>query len=266
MPSEIKTCLITGAARGIGAATARELAGLGWQVIVNYRSSETEAEQVVAGIHESGGKAEAIRGDVADRADMERLAATLQERGSVLDCLIHNAAAPFQRGPTSRVAWSPAFTSQIDTSCQGFLNCVQRLQPVMSQDCTVLALLTSALTIFDGAETAAYLAGKGALLGLCQGWQRELSAKGRSLILVSPGATKTDLLLRSGGTHPRQIELLGQALDQAGAATPGEVAQQIGRIVTRAATLSTNSPTPLHLVVDKHAIRRLEWTLHDLDL
>lgn len=265
--NEPRTCLITGAARGIGAATAKALARDGWRIIINYRSSKAAEDQVAAEITQAGGQATVIASDITHPADVKRMADELRQNGILLDCLIHNAAAPFLRGSTYRQNWETAFLPQITTSCASFLSCMQEFHSVMSSQCLVLPLLTTALTIHDGADTAAYLAGKGALLGLCRGWYRELSAKGRRMILISPAATKTDLLLRSGGSHPRQMELLEQTLDQAGIATPAEIATQIAKVVANAtAILNTPGQQPPHLTVDKHGITRLEITSVELSL
>lgn len=265
--TEPRTCLITGAARGIGAATASALAAAGWRAVINYRSSKEAADQMVDKICQAGGCAIAIQGDVTQADDVRRMADELRRDGVMLDCLIHNAAAPFLRGSTYKQTWDSAFVPQVATSCAAFLACMSELQPLMSGQCLILPLLTTALTVHDGADTAAYLAGKGALLGLCRGWNRELTGKGRRMILVSPAATRTDLLLRSGGSHPRQIELLERTLEQAGIATAEEIAAQIAKVVANAAAiLDTPGQQPPHLIVDKQGIQRLESVTVELPL
>jgi 3-oxoacyl-[acyl-carrier protein] reductase len=264
----LRTCLITGASRGIGAETASALAAAGWQVLVGHRGEAGAAEARVAEITAAGGQARAVRADVTRRDDLDALCAALTASGTRLDAVVCNAVAPFRRAPTSKLAWEPAVRAQLDTSAAGFLNTVQCLLPALSREAVLMPVLTSALTVHDGADTAAYLAGKGALLGLCQGWQRELAAAGRRLVLVSPGATQTDLLLGSAGDHPRQRELLAQTLARSGAATPAEMGAQLARIVASAAAgaLPTGGPTPLHLIVDRASVRRLTWTLEEIAL
>ena len=72
--------LVTGASRGIGAASARALADAGWPVAVNYRSDEDGANETVAAIEAEGGRAEAIQGDVADPGCADALFAAAEER------------------------------------------------------------------------------------------------------------------------------------------------------------------------------------------
>ena len=102
--SDAKVVIITGAASGIGAETARMLAAKGWRVVINYRKSRAAAEKVAAECQAigaaSGGDAIAVQGDVAEDADCKALvAATLKAYGRI-DALMNNAgetkAAPFR--------------------------------------------------------------------------------------------------------------------------------------------------------------------------
>jgi NAD(P)-dependent dehydrogenase (short-subunit alcohol dehydrogenase family) len=86
-----KTILITGASRGIGAATARIAATLGYQVCVNYRSNEREANEIVAQIKAGGGNALALQADVSIESDVLRLFKTLDRELGPLSALVNNA-------------------------------------------------------------------------------------------------------------------------------------------------------------------------------
>ena len=87
----MKVAVITGGSRGIGAATARLAARRGYAVCVNYRADEAAADQVVAQITDGGGRAIAVRGDVAIEADVVRLFAVVDERLGRLTALVNNA-------------------------------------------------------------------------------------------------------------------------------------------------------------------------------
>src|SRR5215831_17332842 len=80
VPLMRRVAVITGASRGIGAATASVLAKRGFRVVVNYRSSAQEAEQVVAAIKEAGGEAVAIRADVTAPGDVTAMADQTEQR------------------------------------------------------------------------------------------------------------------------------------------------------------------------------------------
>src|ERR1035441_2332019 len=86
-----KVAVVTGASKGIGAAIAKQLAAEGAAVVVNYASSKTDAEKVVAEIAGSGGKAIAVQADVAKQADIKRLFAQTKKAFGQLDVLVNNA-------------------------------------------------------------------------------------------------------------------------------------------------------------------------------
>src|SRR5882672_7288189 len=86
-----KTALVTGASKGIGASIAKHLAAAGASVVVNYASSKSGADQVVAEITAAGGKAVAIQGDVAQPADITRLVSETKTAFGKLDILVNNA-------------------------------------------------------------------------------------------------------------------------------------------------------------------------------
>src|SRR5947208_15243563 len=87
-----KVAIVTGAGRNIGRAIALALAEGGAAVVVNARSNRAEAEAVVAEIEQSGGRATAVLGDVADPAAVQKLAAAAAERFGRIDILVNNAA------------------------------------------------------------------------------------------------------------------------------------------------------------------------------
>src|SRR5258706_14745214 len=86
-----KVAVITGASKGIGAAIAKHLAAEGASVVVNYASSKSGADKVVAEITSAGGRAVAVQADVARKADIERLFAETRKAFGALDVLVNNA-------------------------------------------------------------------------------------------------------------------------------------------------------------------------------
>jgi 3-oxoacyl-[acyl-carrier protein] reductase len=100
-----RVAVITGASRGIGAATASVLANRGLRVVVNYRSSVQEAEQVVAAITEAGGEAVAIRADVTAPGDVAAMADQTEQRWGRVDVLVHNALIPFDVTSFADLSW-----------------------------------------------------------------------------------------------------------------------------------------------------------------
>src|SRR5580704_7681780 len=86
-----KVAVVTGASKGIGASIAKHLAAEGAAVVVNYASSRSGADEVVAEIKNGGGKAVAVQADVAKKADIERLFAETKKAFGRLDVLVNNA-------------------------------------------------------------------------------------------------------------------------------------------------------------------------------
>ena len=96
MSEASRVALVTGASRGIGAATARILAGRGYRVVVNYRTSVAEADEVVAAVTAAGGEAVAIRADVTESDDVAAMFGEIEQRWGRVDVLVHNALIPFK--------------------------------------------------------------------------------------------------------------------------------------------------------------------------
>src|SRR5258708_36982601 len=92
MASRQPTALVTGAARRIGAAIARDLAANGWRVVVHYNRSEAEAKALAAEIARAGGSCELVRADLASRAEVEAVLPRALQKAGRIDALINNPA------------------------------------------------------------------------------------------------------------------------------------------------------------------------------
>ena len=100
-----RVAVITGASRGIGAATALVLAKRGFRVVVNYRASARQAEEVVAAISEAGCEAVAIRADVTAPGEVAAMADETEKRWGRVDVLVHNALIPFDVTSFADLSW-----------------------------------------------------------------------------------------------------------------------------------------------------------------
>src|SRR6187399_2363522 len=112
-----KVAIVTGASKGIGAGIAKALAAQGASVVVNYASSKSSADAVVAEITKAGGKAVAVQGSVAKEAEVKRLFAESDEAFGRLDILVNNAGV-YQFGALEDVTESE-FHRQFDTNVLG---------------------------------------------------------------------------------------------------------------------------------------------------
>jgi len=100
-----RVALITGASRGIGAATALVLAERGFRVVVNYRSTAEEADEVARAATAAGGEAVAIRADVTAPDDITRMVGETERRWGRVDVLVHNALIPFDVTSFADLTW-----------------------------------------------------------------------------------------------------------------------------------------------------------------
>jgi 3-oxoacyl-[acyl-carrier protein] reductase len=101
----VRVALITGASRGIGAATASFLAKQGYRVVVNHRDSAQPAEEVVANIVAAGGEAVAIKADVTAPDDITAMIEEIHRRWGGTDVLVHNAMTPFAVTSFADLSW-----------------------------------------------------------------------------------------------------------------------------------------------------------------
>jgi NAD(P)-dependent dehydrogenase (short-subunit alcohol dehydrogenase family) len=100
-----RVAVITGASRGIGAATALVLAERGVRVVVNHRASAPQAEEVVAAISAAGGEALAIKADVTAPGDVAAMVGETERRWGRVDVLVHNALIPFDITSFADLSW-----------------------------------------------------------------------------------------------------------------------------------------------------------------
>jgi len=100
-----RVALITGASRGIGAAVAQLLASRGMRVVVNYRSSGDEADQVVESIRSAGGQAIAVRADVRDGSAVLGMVDEVRAALGEVEVLVHNALIPFAVKSFDEISW-----------------------------------------------------------------------------------------------------------------------------------------------------------------
>ena len=114
-----KVAVVTGASKGIGASIAKHLAAEGASVVVNYASSKAGADKVVGEITAQGGKAIAVQGSVAKKADIERLFAETKKAFGHTDILVNNAGI-YEFGPLEQIS-EEHFHKQFNTNVLGLI-------------------------------------------------------------------------------------------------------------------------------------------------
>ncbi len=195
---EGKTALVTGAARGIGRATAAALAREGAAVAVNYIRSREAAAEVVRQIEGAGGKAVALRADVAVRSEVEAMVRDALEAFGSLDVLVNNAGV-FEAGSllTLEVA---ALDRMFDVNVKGIVHCVAAAAPHMVERRSGRIVNISSLAALGTAVagTTPYAATKAAVLSLTKRAALELGGYGITVNAICPGFIRTDMLASVG--------------------------------------------------------------------
>src|SRR6185369_6076139 len=114
-----KVAIVTGASKGIGASIAKHLAAEGASVVVNYSSGKEGAQRVVEDIAKQGGKAVAVRANVAEKADVERLFSEAAKAFGRLDVLVNNAGI-YEFSPLEDIT-EQHFHKQFNTNVLGLI-------------------------------------------------------------------------------------------------------------------------------------------------
>lgn len=189
-----RVALVTGASRGIGAATASLLARHGASVVVNYRVAREEAETVERAIAGFGGKAAAIQADVADGAAVKRMFAEATTRLGPVDIVINNASAPLRPAAVESNEWTD-FERDFAVIVGGAYHCVQAALPSMLQTGSgvIVNVLSANVLGSPQPNIAGYVTAKHALLGFTRALAAELGPRHIRVNAVAPGLTETAL-------------------------------------------------------------------------
>jgi len=234
-----KILLITGAGRGIGAATARLAAARGYDVAVNYLRDEKAANDVVNAVKAAGQRAVAIQGDVAIEADVARTFATIDKELGRLTHLVYNAGST---GGNSRLeaADTAMIRSVIELNVLGALMCAKAAIPRMSAKHggpggAIVMLSSVAATLGSAGEYVWYAASKGAVDSMTIGLARELAGDGIRVNAVAPGIIATEI------HPPGRLERLAPLTPIGRAGTPDEIAESVLFLLSDASSYTTGT-------------------------
>lgn len=237
------TLLVTGGGRGIGAAVARLGALKGYAVCVNYRHDAASADAVVAAIRAAGGRALAVRADVAREEEVERLFATVDAELPSLTALVNNAGFT---GRVNRLEDAPPETIRqvMDLNVLGSIWCARAAIRRMArrhggQGGAIVNISSGAATIGSPGEYVWYAASKGAIDSLTIGLGRENGGEGIRVNAVAPGLVETQIHADSGLTD--RLEKIAPATPIGRAAAPEEIAEAVLWLLSGAASYTTGA-------------------------
>lgn len=188
-----KVALVTGAGRGLGAATAERLAQDGWDVVVNYRRTAEGAETVATTVKAFGQRALIHKADVTRLDEVEAMVAeTIQEMGR-LDAVVNNAGV-YHRGTLDQADpgdWHEA----IDVNLTGSWYVLKAALPHLKDGARIVNL-TSILGAMGSKHGAHYSASKGGVIAMTKSLAKELAPRGILVNAVAPGAIETDMIAK----------------------------------------------------------------------
>lgn len=187
-----KVALVTGASRGIGAATAQQLAKNGARVGVNYLANAEAANAVVKSIHEHGGQAIALKADARNREEVAAMVSRLTQEFGFIDTLVINASMSFPVTPFMEYPWD-AFEAKVMGEMAAAFHVCRAVVPQMIENkkgCIIA--ISSGLSRHPADGFSAHSAAKSALDAFMKSLAHELGPHGIRVNVVAPGLTETD--------------------------------------------------------------------------
>lgn len=220
-----KVAVVTGASKGIGAAIARRFAAEGAAVVVNYSSSKDGAARVVSDITGAGGRAAAVKANLARKADIDQLFAEAKKAFGAVDILVNNAGI-YEFAPLQDVT-EEHFHRQFDLNVLGLILASQAAVKQFDPAGGSIINISSVASTLGFPNAAVYSATKGAVDAVTRSLAKELGPRGVRVNAINPGMVETEGVHAAGIAESdmrKQVEAqtplgrIGQPQDIAGAA------------------------------------------------
>jgi 3-oxoacyl-[acyl-carrier protein] reductase len=219
-----KVAIVTGSSRGIGAAVARRLAADGMAVIVNYAGRQADADKVVAEIKAAGGRATAIRADVAVPAEVAAMFDQAITLFGGVDVLVNNAGI-MQPGLTMLADTDDGlFDRLIAINLKGTFNTMRLAAQKLRQGGRIVNFSSSVKALALPGYSI-YAATKAAVETMTNIFAKELRGRNITVNAVAPGPTATDLFLKD--KTPEQIERMAKMPPMERLAQPEDVSRVV---------------------------------------
>ncbi|MFN2436419.1 MAG: 3-oxoacyl-ACP reductase FabG [Desulfotignum sp.] len=188
-----QTALITGASRGIGRAIARNLAGRGIFVYLNFRSDDTGAQNTLDDIQNQGGQAELLGFDVTRQNQCEDAVAFVIKQRGRLDILVNNAG--IRDDHLFAMMKKPAWETVLDTHLNGFYHLTRPVvRQMIKQRYGRIINISSAAGQVGNAGQVNYSTAKAGIIGATRALAKEIASRGITVNAVAPGFIDTDMM------------------------------------------------------------------------
>jgi NAD(P)-dependent dehydrogenase (short-subunit alcohol dehydrogenase family) len=238
-----RVAIITGAGRGIGAATALLAASRGYAVCVNYLKNEAAARAVVDAIAAAGGRAIAIKGDVSQEADVVKLFEAVDWELGTVTALVNNAGI-LERQMRVEAMDAARIRRVLDTNVVGSFLCAREAVRRMSTNRggkggSIVNVSSGAARLGSPDEYIDYAASKGAVDSMTVGLSKEVAGEGIRVNAVRPGLVVTDI--HASGGEPGRVERMKGSVPLGRGGLPEEVAHAILWLLSEEASFVTGA-------------------------
>src|SRR5450830_413770 len=235
--------IITGGSRGIGAAVAQTAAARGYAVCISYVANRAAADAVVEAIHQGGGRAIAVRADVAVEADIVSLFETVDQELGTLTALVNNAGILEHQMRIDEMS-AERINRVLLTNITGSFLCAREAVRRMStrhggQGGAIVNLSSMAAKLGGPGEYVDYAASKGAIDAFTIGLAKEVAAEGIRVNAVRPGLIYTDI--HASGGEAGRVDRLKDAVPMKRGGTAQEVANAIVWLLSAEASYATGT-------------------------